>query len=68
MTSNEMKETIRKKINDAWNDFEFMERTYGIDSSEERTYWYVWYELSDLWDTLFPNEDWRGDNDNKGNH
>ena len=59
MTSNEMKETIRNKINEAWDDYAFMKRTYGIESYESRSSRHAWCLLFDLWDTLFPTENWR---------
>ena len=58
MTKNEMKETIRKRINDNWNVLKVMTNVYGINSNEAKINRRAWSELDDLWNTLFPNEDW----------
>ena len=58
MTKKEMKETIKKRVNNNWNFLRIMEKVYGVDSYEARIARCSWAELDDIWNTFFPNEDW----------
>lgn len=58
MTNKEMKETIRKLVNDNWYVLKLIIGEYGTDSFEANIITHSFALSNDLWNILFPDEDW----------
>lgn len=58
MTKNEMKEVLRKEVNQAWDVLRLVESLYG-DTDERTENWRgQWYALDSLWNKFYPNEEY----------
>ena len=58
MTREEIKETIKGEVTYAWETLSLYTESFGIDDSltcRQRAKWVV---LDDLWQQLFPNEEY----------
>lgn len=58
MTENEMKEVLRKEVNQAWNVLRHVTIIYGV-SDKITVHWRgQWYALDSLWNKFYPNEEY----------
>ena len=58
MSENEMKEVLRKEVNQAWDVLRYVTSIYG-DTDKRTTEWRAqWYTLDSLWNKFYPNEEY----------
>ena len=58
MSENEMKEVLRKEVNQAWDMLRYFKSIYG-DSDKRIDNWRgQWYALDSLWNKFYPNEEY----------
>lgn len=56
MTKNEMKEILRKEVNQAWDKLTLFTNLYGYNDRRTVELRCKWCALDSLWDKFYPNE------------
>ena len=57
-SGNEMKEVLRKEVNQAWDVLRLVTSLYGDTDKRTADWRGQWYALDSLWNKFYPNEDY----------
>ena len=58
MTKNEMKEVLRKEVNQAWDELRCVKSLYGDTDKITVECRAQWCALDSLWNKFYPNEEY----------